>query len=74
VTNEQEYQDSRLFTVFYATTHRLPQEVIEWSQSPEGKTALEDWEADYRAALARWRRRMRKRKQSTRREPTSNSD
>jgi hypothetical protein len=54
MTDEQEYQDSKLFMVFYATTHRLPQEVIEWSQSPEGKTALEDWEADYRAALARW--------------------
>jgi hypothetical protein len=54
MTDEQEYQDLRLFMVFYATTRRLPQEVIEWSQSPEGKTALEDWEADYRAACTRW--------------------
>jgi hypothetical protein len=54
MTAEQEHQDSKLFLVFYATTRRLPQEVVEWSQSPEGKTALEDWEADYRAALARW--------------------
>jgi hypothetical protein len=54
VSDEQEYQDFRLFMVFYATTRRLPQEVIEWSQSPEGKTPLEDWEADYRAACARW--------------------
>jgi hypothetical protein len=54
MTSEQELQDSKLLLVFYATTHRLPQEVVEWSQSPEGKTALEDWEADYRAACARW--------------------
>jgi hypothetical protein len=53
-TTEQEYQDSKLFLVFYATTHRLPREVVEWSQSPEGKKALEDWEADDRAACARW--------------------
>jgi hypothetical protein len=51
---EQEYHDTNLFRVFYATTRRLPQEVIEWSQSPEGKKALEDWEADYHAACARW--------------------
>jgi hypothetical protein len=51
---EQESRDSKLFLVFYETTRRLPQEVIEWSQSPEGKTALEDWDADYRAAIARW--------------------
>jgi hypothetical protein len=54
MTNEQEHRDFELFLVFYATAHRLPQEVAEWSQSPEGKAALEDWEADYRATLARW--------------------
>jgi hypothetical protein len=54
MTDEQEYRDSKLFMVFYATTHRLPQEVVEWSQSPEGKKALEDWDADYFAAIARW--------------------
>jgi hypothetical protein len=53
VTKEQEYQDSKLFLVFYATTRRLPREVVEWSQSPEGKTALEDWEADYHQ-WAKW--------------------
>jgi hypothetical protein len=55
MTAEQEYRDSILFRVFYAYTRRLPQEVIEWSQSPGGKRALEDWEADYLATLARWR-------------------
>jgi hypothetical protein len=54
MTGEQEYQDLNLFTVFYGTKRRLPQEIVEWSQSPEGKKALEDWEADYRATLARW--------------------
>ena len=54
MTTEQECQDSKLFLVFYEATHRLPREVVEWSQSPEGKKALEDWEADYRAACARW--------------------
>jgi hypothetical protein len=54
MTSEQEYQDSKLFLIFYSTTRRLPQEVIEWSQSPEGKKALEDWEVDYRASIARW--------------------
>jgi hypothetical protein len=54
MTTEQECQDSKLFLVFYEATHRLPREVVEWSQSPEGKTALQDWEADYRASLARW--------------------
>jgi hypothetical protein len=53
MTAEQECQDSRLFLIFYATTHRLPQEVVEWSQSSEGKKALEDWETDYREACAR---------------------
>jgi hypothetical protein len=53
-SDEQECQDSKLFLVFYATTHHLPKEVIEWSQSPEGKKALEDWEADYRAWSAWW--------------------
>jgi hypothetical protein len=42
---KQEYHDFNLFRGFYATTRRLPQEVIEWSQSPEGKKTLEDWEA-----------------------------
>jgi hypothetical protein len=54
MTAEQECQDSKLFLIFYATTHRLPQEVVEWSQSSEGKKALEDWETDYREACARW--------------------
>jgi hypothetical protein len=36
----REYDDERLFQVFYATTGRLPQEVIEWSRSAEGKAAI----------------------------------
>jgi hypothetical protein len=51
---EKQDVDQRLLWVFYSATGRVPQEVIEWGRSPEGKAALEADEERQRKQLASW--------------------